>query len=213
MKRKEALKFVSRLKDVLRNDEDAMMALSVLESKVGLLDDETTSSVDDLNGFPLPEEMKDLSEGLAVFSDGACRNNPGPGAFGVLIQNVKGDIILKSSSVEALTTNNKMELSGVLFGLKEILSMDFDTHKPVFVYSDSKYVIEGMKSWVKGWKERGWKKADNKEPENVTIWKELDEVSSKFSSLHFIWVKGHAGHPQNEYCDKLCNQALNESGF
>lgn len=213
MKRKEALKLLNRLKDVFSGDEEATNALSVLLLKAELLEDEIRVSVDNLSDFPLPEELKDMNEALAVFSDGACRGNPGPGAWGVLIQNTKKDIILKSSGVEFQTTNNRMELQGVIQGLSEIVSMEFDLYKPVFVYSDSKYVVDGMKSWVAGWKARGWKKADGKEPENIEQWKALEELSSKFSSLHFIWVKGHAGHPQNEYCDQMCNQALNDSGF
>ncbi len=214
MKRKEAIKLLSRLKDVFSGDEEAMNALSTLLLKAELLDENSARvSVDNLSDFPLPEELKDLSQGLAIFSDGACRGNPGPGAWGVLIQNTKKEIILKSSGVEFQTTNNRMELQGVIQGLMEIDSMEFDLYKPVFVFSDSKYVIDGMKSWVSGWKARGWKKADGKSPENIDQWKQLDELSSKFSSLHFVWVKGHAGHPQNEYCDQMCNQALNDSGF
>lgn len=213
MKRKEALKVLNRLKDVFHGDNEASSAVDLLIQKAELLEDLKGVSVDNLTDFPLPEELKDLSDGLALFSDGACRKNPGPGAWGILIQNTKRDIILKSSGVEHLTTNNRMELQGVIQGLNEILAMDFDLHKPVFVYSDSKYVIDGMKSWVAGWKARGWKKADGKEPENVEQWKSLEEISHKFSSLYFVWVKGHAGHPQNEYCDQMCNLALNDSGF
>lgn len=214
MKRKDAQKMISRLKDAFKSDLEAMNALEILQSKALLLEESSSVSVDNMTDFPIPAELQDLSEGTALFSDGACRGNPGPGAWGILVQNARGDIVLKSSGVELQTTNNRMELSGVLQGLNEILALeDIDRHRPVFVYSDSKYVIDGMKSWVKNWKERGWKKADNKEPENVDLWKGLDEVASKFTSLHFIWVKGHAGHPQNEYCDKMCNQALDESGI
>lgn len=213
MKRKEAIKLLNRLKDAFLGDDEALMAVDTLLSKAELLSNESRASVDNLTDFPLPEEMRDLTEGLALFSDGACRGNPGPGAWGILIQDTKKDIILKSSGVEVQTTNNRMELSGVIQGLREIIGSGFDLHRPVFVYSDSRYVVEGMKSWVLGWKERGWKKADGKAPENVELWKTLDELSLNFSSLHFIWVKGHAGHPQNEYCDQMCNQALNDSGF
>ncbi|MCK6596500.1 MAG: ribonuclease HI [Bacteriovoracaceae bacterium] len=214
MKRKDAQKMISRLKDAFKSDNEAMNALEILSSKALLLEESSSVSVDNMSDFPIPQELVDLSEGTALFSDGACRGNPGPGAWGILVQNARGDIVLKSSGVELKTTNNRMELSGVLQGLNEILSLEgIDRHRPVFVYSDSKYVVDGMKSWVKNWKERGWKKADNKEPENVDLWKGLDEVAQKFSSLYFIWVKGHAGHPQNEYCDKMCNQALDESGI
>ena len=70
-----------------------------------------------------------------------------------------------------------------------------------------------MNQWVQGWKVRGWRKADKKEPENLELWKELDQVRENFWQVHFYWVKGHDGHPQNEYCDQLANKALDESGF
>ena len=83
----------------------------------------------------------------------------------------------------------------------------------VFLYSDSKYVVDGIQKWVPGWKRRGWKKADNKAPENLDLWQELDVLVSKFDELQFKWVKGHSGHPQNEFCDQLANKSLDESGF
>ena len=83
----------------------------------------------------------------------------------------------------------------------------------VYLYSDSKYVVDGMKSWVKGWKARGWKKADKKAPENVELWKELDTVAAGFWQIEYHWVKGHSGHPQNERCDQIANMALDDSGF
>jgi ribonuclease HI len=111
-----------------------------------------------------------------------------------------------------------MELSGVIKGLHGLFEKFQEdgfsgSHLPVFVYSDSKYVVDGIKLWVPGWKSRGWKKADNKEPENLALWKELDQLTSSFLKIDFIWVKGHAGHPQNELCDQMCNSALNEAGF
>ncbi len=213
MKRKDAIKFLNRLRDAFMSDTEALQAVEILLSKAELLEEKESSSVINPEEFPIPPELRDLSEGLALFSDGACRGNPGPGAFGILIQNARGDIILKSSGVEMQTTNNRMELMGIIQGLTEIDGMEVDYHKPLFIYSDSKYAVEGMKSWIKGWKERGWKKSDNKVPENVDLWMRLDELMAKFSSLHFVWVKGHAGHPQNEYCDGLCNQALDDSGI
>ena len=112
------------------------------------------------------------------------------------------------------TTNNRMELEGALQALEALTREDTKAlSKSVFLYSDSKYVVDGIEKWVPGWKKRGWKKADKKEPENLALWQELDTVVGKFKKLRFQWVKGHAGHPQNEYCDQLANQALDEAGL
>ncbi|RPJ76098.1 MAG: ribonuclease HI [Alphaproteobacteria bacterium] len=162
--------------------------------------------------------MRGLSQGFAIFADGACRGNPGPGAWATIIQDTNSEIILKSSGVDVPTTNNKMELEGVIRGLKGLIEKWIedgisDRESPVFVYSDSKYVVEGIEKWVVGWKARGWKKADNKDPENLLLWKELDQLKLSFDHINFLWVKGHAGHPQNEMCDRMANLALDEAGF
>jgi ribonuclease HI len=223
MKKKDVLKSLTKLKSFWSNDDDALLALELLFRKADELSEdlpdsnlfETDTSSDNLE---IPAELKGIEEGYGIFSDGACRGNPGPGAYACIIQNYLGEIVLKSSGVEMPTTNNKMELSGIIRGLHGLFEKFQEdgfsqTHVPVFVYSDSKYVIDGITSWVPGWKARGWKKADNKEPENLDLWKELDSLKSNFQNIKFIWVKGHAGHPQNELCDKMCNQALNEAGF
>lgn len=222
MKKSEAIKFLKKFRNLFKDDLEVEQAIEVLLNKSESLIDELPDSLIALdlssNELPIPSELTNIEEGYAIFSDGACRGNPGPGAYALIVQNAKGEVVLKSSSVEVPTTNNKMELSGVikgLHGLYEKFQEDgfSGSHLPVFVYSDSKYVVDGIKSWVPGWKARGWKKADNKEPENLELWKELDLVTSGFQKIDFIWVKGHAGHPQNEMCDKMCNQALNEAGF
>ncbi|PJB52460.1 MAG: ribonuclease HI, partial [Bdellovibrio sp. CG_4_9_14_3_um_filter_39_7] len=81
----------------------------------------------------------------------------------------------------------------------------------VHVYTDSRYIVDGMNQWLQGWKQRGWRKADNKVPENLEYWKRLDEITSFYWSVGFHWVRGHSGHPQNEHCDRLCNQAIDEA--
>lgn len=223
MKKKEIQKFLNKLKNMWPEDHDAIGAIQLLEAKTDELSEDLAESsllsidTSDQN-LPLPVELKDQSEGFAIFSDGACRGNPGPGAYAMIIQNHLGEVVLKSSSVEMPTTNNKMELSGIIRGLHGLFEKfqedgHSQSHVPIFVFSDSKYVIDGITSWVPGWKARGWKKADNKEPENLDLWIELDGLKSNFSNIKFIWVKGHAGHPQNELCDRMCNQALNEAGF
>ena len=166
------------------------------------------------NQFVVPAEIKDDNSSLALFSDGACRGNPGPGAWGYMIQNSAGEMIAEASGMAENTTNNQMELTGALEALVYVdSSSKYSGSTKLFVYTDSQYLVNGMNSWVAGWKRRGWKKADNKTPENVEIWQQLDELKQKFSFVKFIWVKGHAGHPQNEYCDRLANQELDNNGF
>jgi ribonuclease HI len=109
-----------------------------------------------------------------------------------------------------------MELGGAIKGLQEIkenlpaIGKDALLTK-IKVVTDSKYVVEGMKSWVQGWKSRGWKKADGKAPENLDLWQELDQVRNHFMNIEWVWVKGHGGHPQNEYCDRKANEAMDEN--
>jgi ribonuclease HI len=159
--------------------------------------------------LPIPKEIDDDPQILALYSDGGCRGNPGPGACAFVVQDASGEILAEGVEYEAHTTNNKMELSGPLRGLKELeFLLEEPRLRKIRVITDSKYVVDGMKSWVKGWKARGWKKADNKAPENLELWMELDLIREKFLSVDWMWVKGHAGHPQNEYCDKKANEVM-----
>lgn len=155
--------------------------------------------------FPVAWEIQGKEMALALYSDGACRGNPGPGAWGCLAQNARGDILFEASGAEEETTNNKMELQGAIEALVRAGPYQ---EAPVFLFSDSKYVVDGLEKWVPGWKKRGWKKSDKKNPENLDLWKKLDELREHFLCLRFLWVKGHGGHPQNEYCDLLANRAL-----
>jgi ribonuclease HI len=219
MRKSEIQKSLRKLRSVFDDDAQALEALDLLSFKVEAFpEDKKEAVVDFSTKFPLPDEMRELSQGFAIFADGACRGNPGPGAWATMIQDTLGEVILKSSGVDVPTTNNKMELEGVIRGLKGLIEKWVeegvsDHESPVFVYSDSKYVTEGIEKWVIGWKARGWKKADNKEPENLLLWKELDQLKSSFNRIKFLWVKGHAGHPQNEMCDRMANLALDEAGF
>lgn len=167
--------------------------------------------------FPLPDEITGNKNSYALFSDGACRGNPGPGSWGVVGQDSFGNILFEGSQFVKLTTNNIMELEGAIKAL-ELLSKYFqkksiDKDVDIFLFSDSKYVTDGISKWVPNWKKKGWKKADKKAPENLELWKRLDQLKSEFTSLSFRWVKGHDGHPQNERCDKLANLALDNSGL
>lgn len=213
-------KMLGGLKEHFSADEKGLEAISYLELKLGEIDKLRDSMVIDVSQteFPLPPDVQGETECFLLFSDGACRGNPGPGAYGLLIQNAHGDILAKASGVEVPTTNNKMEMKGVIEGLKFLIQKFIDeghseSHIPVIIYSDSKYVIEGLTSWMAGWKKRGWKKADNKAPENLELWQELDMLTTNFKKIRYQWVKGHAGHPQNEFCDKLANEALDQSGL
>lgn len=175
--------------------------------------EESINSMAEESGIPsvsLPTPILNSDE-IALYSDGACRGNPGPGSWAFIAQNHEGELVHSSSGVSKLTTNNKMELQGVIEGLL-FVSDQPQNFKKIFFYTDSKYVVDGITSWVKGWKRRGWKKADKKAPENLEQWQELDQLNEKFN-VEFIWVKGHAGHPQNELCDRLANEALDAQGF
>lgn len=163
--------------------------------------------VDEQSQMPLPKEIKQGD--LALFSDGACRGNPGPGAWAFVIQNSKGEVIQNDYGVVEETTNNKMEL---LAAIKAIEAISKEHILDVHLYTDSRYIVDGIQKWIKSWKSRGWKKADKKEPENLDLWKRIDELTIKHS-VNFYWVKGHSGHAQNEMCDSLANKGLDEAGY
>ena len=170
---------------------------------------------EDGGALPAPSEIADEPMTIALYSDGGCRGNPGPGAFAFLVQEHNGNVLSEGVEFESLTTNNKMELSGPLRGLEELREILPKLGKEplltkVKVITDSKYVVEGMKSWVEGWKARGWKKADNKTPENLDLWQALDSVRTNFMQVEWMWVRGHAGHPQNEYCDRKANEVMDQ---
>ena len=168
--------------------------------------EEKASSSSELS---LPNEIKNQDD-LALFSDGACRGNPGPGAWAYIVQDISGEVIAKDQDVAAKTTNNRMELAGAIEALKFL--KDSKKSGTFYLYTDSRYVVDGIEKWVAGWKARGWKKADKKEPENLELWKLLDQLNNELK-VNFKWVKGHAGHPQNELCDQMANEALDEAGY
>ncbi len=219
MKKNEIKKYLNKLLGIFSEDPEALKLINQLQLKVDHLplEDFKLATMQEVS-YPMPIEMLNMENGYAVFSDGACRGNPGPGSWAVVIQNNLGEFVLKSSGVDISTTNNKMELEGVIRGLRGLIEKFVEdgfsqSHEPVFVYSDSKYVIDGIDKWVPGWKSRGWKKADNKSPENLELWKELDALKHNFEKIKFLWVRGHDGHPQNELCDQMANLALDEAGF
>ena len=201
---------LKKLSEVLTS-ANASDSIKVLASELDSL--EISSENVSTDDFHLSDELTNNFEWLC-FSDGACRGNPGPGAWGSIMQDVKSKVVYEASGVEVPTTNNRMELQGAIEVLKFLLDEDaFKESDRVVLFSDSKYVVDGITTWVTGWKKRGWRKADKKAPENVELWQELDSVRDEFNSITFKWVKGHSGHPQNEYCDQLANKALDEAGF
>ena len=188
-------------------------AFQTIRSSLETLPDTDVS--ESIGALPAPIEISDEPETIAVYSDGGCRGNPGPGAYAFVIQEHNGEVLAEGVEYEAHTTNNKMELSGPLKGLHELLEVLPAKGKDplltkIKIMTDSKYVVDGMKSWVKSWKARGWKKADNKAPENMELWQALDSVREKFMQVEWMWVKGHAGHPQNEYCDRKANEVMDD---
>ena len=133
---------------------------------------------------------------VELFTDGACSGNPGPGGWGAVLR--CAGVEKELSGGEALTTNNKMELTAVIRGLE---ALKYPCH--VTLCTDSKYVADGLsKGWAVGWRKRGWKKADGKPALNAELWARLLELYETHE-VEIEWVKGHAGHPENERCDTL----------
>lgn len=144
-----------------------------------------------------------------LYSDGACRGNPGPGGWGFVAQDSHGQTLFEGRGFSPQSTNNIMELSAGLFGMRKLLQWARGAPICVCVYSDSKYFVQGMNEWIHNWKRRGWKKGKSSSPpENLELWKQLDELRGHFQKVSFHWVKGHSGHPLNDRCDELANLAI-----
>lgn len=137
---------------------------------------------------------------VELYTDGACSGNPGPGGWGALLR-YKGTE-KELSGAERDTTNNRMELMAAIEGLKAI-----NRACPVILYTDSKYVLQGVTEWMDGWKSRGWKTADKKPVKNQDLWMALDEQVNRHH-VKWQWVKGHNGHIENERVDELARMAI-----
>ena len=140
---------------------------------------------------------------IKIYTDGACSGNPGKGGWGALIQ--EKDYEKKLSGSELNTTNNRMELTAVIRALEH-----YDEAKEIEVFTDSKYVMQGITEWIKNWKTNHWKTSQKKDVKNKDLWVLLDSVSAKHD-IKWSWVKGHAGDYGNEIADKLATQAILES--
>ncbi len=134
---------------------------------------------------------------VELFTDGACSGNPGPGGWAFLLRHPRSGKAVERSGGERETTNNRMELTAVIEGLSALTRFSV-----VELYSDSQYVLKGLKEWMPGWKKKGWKTASKQPVKNVDLWKQLDTLKDEHE-IRFHWVKGHAGHPENERVDEL----------
>ena len=143
-----------------------------------------------------------MQDQVELYADGACRGNPGEGGWGALLRYKENEKCLKG--YEEHTTNNRMELTAVIEGLRAL-------KKPcqVKVVTDSRYVIDGMTKWLVAWKARGWKTANKHSVKNDDLWKALEAAAAPHS-LTWEWVKGHNGHTENEIVDRLANEAIDE---
>ncbi|MBR9762069.1 MAG: ribonuclease HI [Rhodobacteraceae bacterium] len=140
-----------------------------------------------------------------AFTDGACSGNPGPGGWGVLMQAREGDSVLKERELkggEANTTNNRMELLAAISALEAL-----GRPTEITVVTDSQYVKNGVTGWIHGWKRNGWKTAAKKPVKNAELWQQLDEAARRHQ-VTWEWVKGHAGHPENERADELARAGM-----
>ena len=140
---------------------------------------------------------------VEIFTDGACKGNPGPGGWGALLRMGQHEKELSGSEPE--TTNNRMEMTAVIRALKALT-------RPcqVNLHTDSRYVIDGITKWVHGWKRNGWVNASKKPVRNAELWHDLIEAAAPHK-IEWIWVKGHNGHPENERVDQLASDAANKA--
>lgn len=143
-----------------------------------------------------------MKKKVVIFTDGACRGNPGPGGWGALLRYGRHEKIL--SGAESNTTNNRMELMAAIQALAAL-----ETSCIVELYTDSQYVQKGISQWIVAWKQRGWKKADKQPVKNADLWEALDRETAKHQ-ISWHWVKGHSGHPDNELVDSIANEAIDE---
>ncbi|MEI8394473.1 MAG: ribonuclease HI [Rhodospirillaceae bacterium] len=150
-----------------------------------------------------PAASETEEEGICeIFTDGACSGNPGPGGWGAILR-WRG-IEKELNGYEALTTNNRMELMAAIVALESL-------KRPLVVrlYTDSQYLRDGITKWINGWKAKGWQTADRKPVKNKDLWERLDQTRQRHR-IDFRWVRGHAGHPENERADALARAAIAE---
>jgi ribonuclease HI len=137
-----------------------------------------------------------------IYTDGACRGNPGPGGWGALLRYDKHE--KKMFGAESQTTNNRMELTAAIMALAALRGPC-----KIELYTDSQYLRKGITEWIESWKQRGWKTANKKPVKNDDLWKLL-ETETERHDITWHWVKGHSGHPENDIADELANHAIDE---
>ena len=141
-----------------------------------------------------------LTQAIEIYTDGACRGNPGPGGWGALL--IRGKHEKKMHSGDPETTNNRMELTAAIEALNALKGPS-----SVILYTDSKYVMDGINEWMPNWKKRGWKTSAKKPVKNKDLWQALDEATGRHQ-INWRWVKGHDGNPGNEMADELANLGI-----
>ncbi len=144
---------------------------------------------------------------IIIYTDGGCSGNPGPGGWGIVV--IADGIAKQLSGGEKLTTNNRMELTAAITALQVIRNTPGFAQRPVKFHIDSQYVKNGITTWIKGWKAKGWKTADKKPVKNQDLWVQLDALNEGLN-IDWIWVKGHAGIEYNEICDQLCKAEMDK---
>ncbi len=150
-----------------------------------------------------PESATAEQQAVDIFTDGACRGNPGPGGWAAILRHRDTEKELTGGEVQ--TTNNRMEMTAAIVALEAL-------KRPcgVRLYTDSRYVLDGITQWLPGWKARGWRTADKKPVKNIDLWQRLDAAAAPHQ-VEWIWVRGHAGHPENERADALARAAVPSS--
>ena len=145
---------------------------------------------------------------IEIYTDGACRGNPGPGGWGACIEYSDKKIILSGNDPK--TTNNKMELTAVLASLQELIN-NITKNNQIIICSDSKYVLQGITNWIKNWEKNNWKTSGKKLVKNIDLWKELNNCVknlSKYNDIKWEWVKGHSGNEKNDFVDSLATNEI-----
>lgn len=145
--------------------------------------------------------MSDSAAEIIIYTDGACSGNPGPGGWGAVL--ISGDHRKELNGGEAETTNNRMELMAAIEALNALKK----SPSTVALYTDSNYVKGGITGWIHNWKRNGWKTANKKPVKNADLWQALDDATSRHN-VTWHWVKGHAGHPENERADELAREGI-----
>lgn len=147
-----------------------------------------------------PQLIIIMKNNIVIYTDGACKGNPGEGGWGAVIENKKS--VNKLYGYEKNTTNNRMEIVAAIKALKT-----FSEKSDIIIYTDSKYLMNGINDWINNWKKNNWKTSNKKDVKNVDLWKIIDELNLKHN-IEWNWVKGHSGNPGNEMADDLANLAI-----